>query len=525
MHVIKNMIQVVNISKNYGNKEILDKVNFVISNNSRIGLIGLNGTGKSTLMKIILQKEQPNSGSVICVDEFISYLPQVIEFDESDTVFSYLNKEIKEEWEDYKIDKCLSEVGLEKIDRNLKVKVLSGGQKTKLGFARILMNDPTTLLLDEPTNNLDLDTLSWLEQFLKNFYGNVLIISHDRKFLDNVVKKVFELDFYTHNIIEYTGGYSDYVDQKAKKIEKEIKDYNKEQKHKKEMEDWIATKTQQLSFYQSPKVARQLQSYKKRFERETADFSEKRVDSKKIKINEISESVDINKLIFRVNTLKCRNLIYCKKLDCYGGDRVHLEGKNGSGKTTFLRILLKQISDYTGEVSFGNNLKVGYFSQEHETLDDNMRIVDEFIANTNIKNEARARSVLGSFLFIGDKVFEKVKNLSQGEKVRLMVAELINQDNNFILFDEPTNHLDIESREVLETAISAYKGGFLIISHDRYFVENININRKFEITNGSLINSPYKATGITYFDEDHYEKYLKKEWGVVDENEASVFNF
>ena len=520
------MIQVVNVSKNYGNREVLNKINFTICNNLRVGLIGLNGTGKSTLMKIILKQEEPTSGSVVWVDEFLSYLPQVIEFDEDDTVFSFLNKEIKEEWEDYKIDKCLFDVGLEKIDKNLKVKLLSGGQKTKLGFARILMNDPTTLLLDEPTNNLDLDTLNWLEQFLKNFYGNVLVISHDRKFLDNVVNKVFELDFYSHKITEYTGGYSDYVEEKAKRIEKEIAVYNREQKKIKEMEEWIALKTQQLSFYQSPKVARQLQSYKKRFEKESSNAVEKKVESRKIKINDISDGVNASKMIFKVNTLKCRNLIYCKNIDCYGGDRIHLEGKNGCGKTTFLKILLKQIDDYTGEVVFGNNLKIGYFSQEHETLDNNMRIVDEFIANTNIKNEARARDVLGSFLFVGDKVFEKVKNLSQGEKVRLIIAELINQDNNFIFFDEPTNHLDIESREVLETAISAYKGGFLMISHDRYFIENIGINRKFEITNGSLINSPYKATGITYFDDSDYERRLKEEWGIKDESvDENIFIF
>ncbi len=520
------MIQVVNISKNYGNKEILNNINFTICNNSRIGLIGLNGTGKSTLMKIILKKEEPNSGSVIYVDEYVSFLPQVIEFNDSDTVFSFLNKEIKEEWESYKIDKCLSDVGLEKIDRNLEIKFLSGGQKTKLGFARILMNDPTTLLLDEPTNNLDLDTLDWLENFLRNFYGNILIISHDRKFLDNVVNRVFELDFYSHNIFEYSGGYSSYVEQKAKKIEKEIEAYKREQKKKKEMEDWIALKTQQLSFYQSPKVARQLQSYKKRYERETSNMTEKHVNSKKVKINNISETVDVSKLIFRVDSLKCRDLLYCKKIDCFGGDRIHLEGKNGTGKTTFLKILLGQINDYTGDVSFGNNLKIGYFSQEHESLDNNMRIVDEFISNSNIKNEAHARDILGSFLFVGDKVFEKVKNLSQGEKVRLIIAELIHQDNNFIFFDEPTNHLDIESREVLETALAAYKGGFLMISHDRYFIENIGINRKFEINNGSLVISSYKSTGITYFDDSDYERHLKEEWGIKDEGvDESVFIF
>ncbi len=520
------MIQVVGVSKKFGNREILENVSFTISNNSRIGLIGLNGAGKTTLMKIILKQEEPDSGSVVYIDEFVSYLPQVIEFDENDTVFSYLYKEIKEEWEDYKIEKCLYDVGLEKIDRQMFVKDLSGGQKTKLGFAKILMNDPTTLLLDEPTNNLDLETLEWLENFLKNFYGNIFVISHDRKFLDNVVDRIFELDPRSHNISEYVGNYSDFCIEKAKRIEKEIAAYNRQQKKIKEMEEWIALKTQQLTFYQSPKVARQLQAYKKRTQREAEKLPEKHIDNKKIKIKEISESVNANKLIFRVNSLKYKNLIYCKNIDCYGGDRIHLEGKNGCGKTTFIKILLKQISDYSGNITFGNNLKIGYFSQEHETLNDELSVVNEFISNSNIKNEARARDVLGCFLFVGDRVFDKVKSLSQGEKVRLMIAELINQDNNFIFFDEPTNHLDIDSREVLESAISAYKGGYLMVSHDRYFVENIGINRKFEITNGSLVNSSYKATGVTYFNDDSYERYLKEEWGIKDEGvDESIFIF
>lgn len=480
------MIHVQGLKKTYGEKVVLDDVNFVISENQKIGLIGPNGTGKTTIFKILLDLEEPDSGSVSKTGEYIGYLPQVISYKNEDTIFSYLKSVLKEDWEEYKIDMTLATVGLEIIDRHMKMDKLSGGQKTKIALAKLLIDEPTMLLMDEPTNNLDLESMVWLERFVKNFKGNVLVISHDRAFLDNTVKKIFELDPHTHTLNEYHGGYSDFVIEKAQRYEKAMDEFKRHEEKRKKMEAWIAEKKQQLAVHANPKVGRQLQAMKTRYQREVVEVAvEKPKDYKKISISGFGEESYKKRIIYYIEDLK-HPVISVHKLSITGGNRIHLQGKNGSGKTTFIKILLNEYKPTEGQITKGTGINIGYFAQEHESLNPKKSVIEEFMQQTNIGDEQRSRKILGKFLFQGSQVFTKIASLSQGEKVKLMMAILTHNNNQFLILDEPTNHLDIESREILESALKEYEGGFIVISHDRFFIHQININKVLKAENGKL---------------------------------------
>lgn len=480
------MIQLNQIYKSYGEKILLENVSFSLSAGNKVGLIAPNGTGKSTLLNIIQGLEAPDRGAVSLVHEDIGYLSQQLDAAEGETIYHYLTSYINGEWEEYKIDTALSEVYL-LAEREILISSLSGGQKTKLGIARVLLHDPTTLLLDEPTNNLDLESIKWLEQFIKKFQGIVIVVSHDRTFLDHVINTIFELDPHSHKLNIYQGGYTDFIRQKAKRFEKQMDAYRDYEEKKKTMEEWIAKKKEQLSIHSNPKVGRQLQAMKTRYEREILKNPvEKPLEYKKIKITSIGEDSYKKKVTFYVQSLKYRNLFTCQKLTITAGDRIHLTGNNGVGKSSLVKILLGKISGYQGDISKGNDIKIGYFAQEHELLDNKKIVLDEFMMSTGIGSEEQVRKILGRFLFIGNTVFKKVESLSYGEKVKLIIAELIHQQNHFLILDEPTNHLDIESREILEEALNTYEGGFIIISHDRYFVDKITFNRTLSIKDGQI---------------------------------------
>lgn len=480
------MIQANKIYKTYGDKVVLENVNFTISQGQKVGLIAPNGTGKSTLLKIIQGLEEADRGSIVVSREKIVYLPQTLQYLETDTIYSYLKTNIKENWEEYKIDMVLAEIDLT-VATDTFLATLSGGQKTKVGIAKLLLSEPTTLLLDEPTNNLDIESIEWLEQFVTQFTGSVLLISHDRSFLDTTIEKIFELDPSTHSINIYTGNYSQFVEEKQKQFDKQIQYYADFLERKKEIEEWINKKQQELSIHGSPKGGKQLEAMKKRYQREILNNSvEKPQEYKQIVINQLGEDVARKKVIFSIKDLRYRDLFFCERLTIIGGDRIHLRGRNGVGKTTFLKILLGQITEFNGTVLTGEGIYIGYFAQEHEKLDPKKSVIEEFIDKTNIGKKEEARNILAKFLFRGNHVFTKVANLSQGERVKLIIAQLTNQKNQFLILDEPTNHLDIESREILEQALQEYSGGFIIISHDRYFLKQVQFNKTLVIKKGLI---------------------------------------
>lgn len=478
------MLRVKNLSKSMPGKLLFDDVSFKISENQKVGFVGPNGAGKSTLLKIIAGLEDADNGSVDTAGEIVGYLPQKIDAHLNTMIYEYLIKYLKNDWEDYKLKVVLARVGLGKVDQSLKIAQLSGGQKMKLGLARLLLLDPTFLLLDEPTNNLDLTSIIWLENFVKNFEGKVFIVSHDRTFLDNCVNKIIELDALSHHIEEYGGNYSYYVEEKKRRQANLMTSYKLQQQKEQKMKDWIREKQEQLKYHPNNKVARQLQSMKTRLDREVHQQKiEQPRDYKSFKINHLANSLDKKKFIFVIKDFKIDNLLSCEELFVFAHDRINLVGKNGSGKSSFLKSILGINNNYTGQIDLNQHIKIAYFSQEHEILNQDHTILDNFLDQTPITSEAQSRSILGKYLFSGDKIKAKISQLSEGEKARLILAILITQKNDFLILDEPTNHLDLASYDVFEEALNNYEGGFIVVSHDRSFLKNININRKLIIKN------------------------------------------
>jgi len=432
--------------------------------------------------------DSPDKGEVQTVREKVGYLPQKIVTYPEEEVRGHLQKFLSEDWEGYKIDEALAKVGLKGLSQKTLISKLSGGQKMKVALTGVLLFEPTALLLDEPTNNLDLKSISWLEQFVQNFPGKVLVISHDRTFLDTCVNKIVELNPFTHTITEYGGNYTEYVVQKKARHENRIDEYELQQEKEKHMRDWIVQKQEQLKYHSSPKVARQMQAMKKRVEREIDRVRiDKPITYKTFQIDAFAEQLHKKKSVISLRNFKIYDLLDIPELDIFGQERIHLLGANGSGKTTFVKSILCQIAVHTGSIEVGNDIKIGYFSQEHEVLENDDTVLNIFMKNSPEVTESRARHVLGSFLFTKDKVFSQVQYLSEGEKARLLIALIIHQKNDFLLLDEPTNHLDLESREVLTQALQEYEGGFLVISHDRYFIEHIQIQRTLTILPGGAI--------------------------------------
>ncbi|NLS75781.1 MAG: ABC-F type ribosomal protection protein [Chloroflexi bacterium] len=526
------MLQVSNIAKSYGGDQILDRVSFVVNPGERVGLIGPNGCGKTTLLRIIMGQETPDQGSARLSPPGarVGYLAQALEYAPDDTVgqamwqargpldqarqrmqalaaamSSAQGEALERALADYgealaayealggyemghRIDAILDGLGLAQVDQETPVAILSGGQKTRLGLARLLLAEPHLLLLDEPTNHLDMDALEWLEGFLRSYAGAVVVVSHDRTFLNNTVTRILELDPVTHTVTEYPGDYTAYAAAKERELKVQWQTYGDQQDRIAQYERSIRGLRGQamnienttVHFYwrkQALKIARRAVTQARRLQRLLE--SEDRVDKPKPTWTMKLAFADTPAAGQEVLALEELGMAFGEHVLFQGvnqllrqGERIALLGPNGSGKTTLLRLVTGELEPTSGRARLGANVRLGYYSQEQEHLDDDSTPLEE-IQRLGSLGETEARSFLHYFLFAGDDVFVPVGELSYGERARLALAKLVARGCNLLLLDEPINHLDIPSRENFERAMSEYEGTVLMVAHDRTFVERL----------------------------------------------------
>ena len=538
------LLQINQLSKYFAADLILSNIKFEIQTNDRVALVGRNGAGKSTLLKIIAGYESHDGGEIIRPKgTTIGYLAQNTGleseksiWDEMLAVFDYLHRMEKDlrrleenmsdpgilsnetEYErvlkeydllqvqfkekggyQYEADirSVLHGLNFHSFDYSTKISTLSGGQKTRLALAKLLLTRPDILILDEPTNHLDIDTLSWLEQYLQGYDGAILIVSHDRYFLDKVVNQVYEIS--RHQLTKFPGNYSLYLDQKAANYERDLKLYEKQQDEISKLQDFIQRNLARAS------TTKRAQSRRKQLDKID------RMDRPKGDEKSASFSFQIERQsgndVLKVDTLAVgyQNEVVSKDIsfNLSRGDSTALVGPNGVGKSTLLKTIVEKLSSIGGNIQYGSNVSIGYYDQEQAELSSNKKVLNELWDEYPLKSEKEIRTVLGNFLFSGDDVLKIVSTLSGGEKARLALAKLMLQYSNFLILDEPTNHLDLDSKEVLENALIDYPGTILFVSHDRYFINRI-ATKVLELDRG----------GATEYlgDYDYYvEKKLEQE--------------
>ncbi|PFA17129.1 ABC transporter ATP-binding protein [Bacillus cereus] len=508
------LLQVNGLSKLYGAETILANIKLEVQTRDRIALVGRNGAGKSTLLKIIAGELSHDGGEIIKPkDVSIGYLAQntglettLTIWDEMLTVFSHLQQmetklrrlehEMGQEENfsntatyerlladydqlqlDYKdqggyqyeadIRSILSGLGFPAETHQTTISTLSGGQKTRLALGKLLLTKPDLLILDEPTNHLDINTLTWLEQYLQGYPGAILIVSHDRYFLDKLVTQVYEIS--NKESRRYVGNYSKYLDLKAALYEQEMKRYEKQQEEIAKLEDFVQKNIARAS------TTKRAQSRQKQLDRmelltrplgdsKSASFHfdiEKQSGNDVLQVKDVSIGYDKEPIIEHVNMRLTR------------GDSVALVGPNGIGKSTLLKSIVNKLNTLSGEVSFGSNVSIGYYDQEQANLTSSKRVLNELWDEYPLQPEKEIRTILGNFLFTGDDVLKPVSSLSGGQKARLALAKLMMQKSNLLILDEPTNHLDLNSKEILENALIDYPGTLLFVSHDRYFINRV----------------------------------------------------
>ncbi|MGM0889789.1 MAG: ATP-binding cassette domain-containing protein [Bacillota bacterium] len=508
------LLQINQLSKYYGAELILSNMKLEVQNKDRIALVGRNGAGKSTLLKIIAGQLSHDGGEIIKPKGVtIGYMAQdtgleseLTIWDEMLTVFTDLIEQEKElrrlEADMAKPDIFENETVYQKVlneydtlmvafkekggyqyeadirsvlhglqfadfDYSTPISTLSGGQKTRLALGKLLLRKPDILILDEPTNHLDIETLSWLEQYLQGYQGAVLIVSHDRYFLDKVVNLVYEIS--RNNMKKYHGNYSSYLEGKAEDYERDMKLFEKQQGEIEKLRDFVQRNITRAS------TTKRAQSRRKQLEKmdvldkpqgdeKSANFSfqiERQSGNEVLHLQDLAIGYEGETVSKNINSRMTK------------GESIALVGPNGVGKSTLLKTIISKLPALSGDFRFGTNVEVSYYDQEQANLVSNKRVLNELWDDYPLKPEKDIRTVLGNFLFSGDDVLKTVSTLSGGEKARLALAKMMMQKGNFLILDEPTNHLDLDSKLVLENALIDYPGTILFVSHDRYFINRI----------------------------------------------------
>lgn len=518
------ILQANKIERSFAGEVLFDNINLQVDERDRIALVGKNGAGKSTLLKILVGEEEPTSGEINKKKDIsLSYLAQDSRFESENTIYDEMlhvfddlrrtDKQLRQmelemgEKSGEDLDKLMSDY--DRLSENfrqaggftyeadirailngfkfdesmwqMKIAELSGGQNTRLALAKMLLEKPNLLVLDEPTNHLDIETISWLENYLVNYSGALIIVSHDRYFLDKVA--TITLDLTKYSLDRYVGNYSRFVELKEQKLATEAKNYEKQQKEIAALEDFVNRNLVRAS------TTKRAQSRRKQLEKmERLDKPE--AGKKAANMTFQSEKTSGNVVLTVENTAIDYDgevLSQPINLDLRKMNAVAIVGPNGIGKSTFIKSIVDQIPFIKGEKRFGANVEVGYYDQTQSKLTPSNTVLDELWNDFKLTPEVEIRNRLGAFLFSGDDVKKSVGMLSGGEKARLLLAKLSMENNNFLILDEPTNHLDIDSKEVLENALIDFDGTLLFVSHDRYFINRVATHVLELSENGSTL--------------------------------------
>ena len=545
------ILQANKIERSFAGEVLFDNINLQVDERDRIALVGKNGAGKSTLLKILVGEEEPTSGEINKKKDIsLSYLAQDSRFESENTIYDEMlhvfddlrrtEKQLRQmelemgEKSGEDLDKLMSDY--DRLSENfrqaggftyeadirailngfkfdesmwqMKIAELSGGQNTRLALAKMLLEKPNLLVLDEPTNHLDIETIAWLENYLVNYSGALIIVSHDRYFLDKVA--TITLDLTKHSLDRYVGNYSRFVELKEQKLLTEAKNYEKQQKEIAALEDFVNRNLVRAS------TTKRAQSRRKQLEKmERLDKPE--TGKKSANMTFQSEKTSGNVVLTVENAAIGYDgevLSEPINLDLRKMNAVAIVGPNGIGKSTFIKSIVDQIPFIKGEKRFGANVEVGYYDQTQSKLTPSNTVLDELWNDFKLTPEVEIRNRLGAFLFSGDDVKKSVGMLSGGEKARLLLAKLSMENNNFLILDEPTNHLDIDSKEVLENALIDFDGTLLFVSHDRYFINRVATH---------VLELSEKGSTLYLGDYDYYVE-KKAEVEMTQAEEASTSN-